>query len=195
MNFNPRTREGCDFLILKQVNSRLNFNPRTREGCDLRPSRRGSRTSAFQSTHPRGVRQIIGKLRITIRIISIHAPARGATSSCPWLDECVYISIHAPARGATGLRQKPLSLESSFQSTHPRGVRRRRDGAGDAWRKISIHAPARGATGHVGRFQIVRAISIHAPARGATALCFYHPNLCSHFNPRTREGCDRGFPC
>ena len=33
-NFNPRTREGCDYRGLTERVYRPNFNPRTREGCD-----------------------------------------------------------------------------------------------------------------------------------------------------------------
>mgnify|MGYP007017320313 CR=1 FL=1 len=76
----------------------------------------------FQSTHPRGVRLPVGDQKTGL-VISIHAPARGATgrlffSGCP-----LFISIHAPARGAT--------RHATGLST-PHG--------------ISIHAPARGAT-------------------------------------------------
>ena len=69
--------------------------------------------------------------------ISIHAPARGATSSLFCCCGGYSISIHAPARGAT-------------RNTLSRSKRIR----------ISIHAPARGATGKktwiragLGRFQ------------------------------------------
>ena len=56
--------------------------------------------------------------------ISIHAPARGATARIPNCRQPKRISIHAPARGATsGI--SPFSTASKFQSTHPRGVRRR----------------------------------------------------------------------
>ena len=56
--------------------------------------------------------------------ISIHAPARGATSRFNSFGEFVEISIHAPARGAT-VTESLLDAEVSY---------------------ISIHAPARGAT-------------------------------------------------
>ena len=123
-------------------------------------------------------------------IISIHAPAKGATRCnfvfciiifyfnprsregsdlCPLpVNRLFYcISIHAPAKGAT-------SLSSSFSSSL----------------SISIHAPAKGATPWVvsqfaisGVFQstlprrerldrqirsLIEYISIHAPAKGAT---------------------------
>ena len=33
-DFNPHTREGCDFLSSSALIAILNFNPHTREGCD-----------------------------------------------------------------------------------------------------------------------------------------------------------------
>ena len=78
-----------------------------------------------------------------------------------------------------------------FQSTHPRGARRRR-GQSKPWTDgfnpraragrdvhdlmlqqsyaVSIHAPARGATPIQDGIFPSRAVSIHAPARGATAV-------------------------
>ena len=42
LNFNPRTREGCDGRrghVAPLLFS--NFNPRTREGCDIQPAKQG----------------------------------------------------------------------------------------------------------------------------------------------------------
>ena len=58
-----------------------NFNPRTREGCDPIMWRTSSGSSSFQSTHPRGVRRQGVDMARECCVISIHAPARGATSS------------------------------------------------------------------------------------------------------------------
>ena len=79
-DFNPRTREGCDLSITstKSVFS-ADFNPRTREGCDRCRLNRRRLHRGFQSTHPRGVRPVKDLLPIVVKI-SIHAPARGATS-------------------------------------------------------------------------------------------------------------------
>ena len=57
---------------------------------------------------------------------------------------------------------------------------------------ISIHAPARGATVYKWEKQNVVTISIHAPARGATIWAKTMELPATHFNPRTREGCDPG---
>ena len=147
-----------------------------------------------------------------IFVISIHAPARGATDLTSLSTSYEIISIHAPARGAT---LSPSSLSPSipnfnprtregcdmtcfpsivcgspFQSTHPRGVRRRKwdDMVGPVLfqsthprgvRHIDIVARPDNS-----RFQSTHPrgvrrsrrslcdgtekISIHAPARGAT---------------------------
>ena len=104
------------------ITGKTDFNPRSREGSD----------AAL-------------KLIRDNEIISIHAPARGATSTAGSDQDAIWISIHAPARGATCqmfLRQplfhhfNPRSREGSdnynmaaqtnilqFQSTLPRGER------------------------------------------------------------------------
>jgi len=106
-------------------------------------------------------------------MVSIHAPARGATHAascrCPW----VHVSIHAPARGATrkspprcpaGLRFNPRTREGC-DITVPCGTLdkstcfnpRTREGCdpatlspGHCCPYVSIHAPARGATWLIG---------------------------------------------
>ena len=55
----------------------------------------------FQSTHPRGVRPLITPVDEYVGRVSIHAPARGATSQGAEADLPGFVSIHAPARGAT----------------------------------------------------------------------------------------------
>ena len=82
-----------------------------------------------------------------VSTVSIHAPARGATRKREFSGVHETVSIHAPARGATyvAIRQQkkprrfnPRTREGCdigilmsfwkrplFQSTHPRGVRRR----------------------------------------------------------------------
>ena len=57
--------------------------------------------------------------------ISIHAPAKGATW-CPYLKvEVEDISIHAPAKGATRYASEKMR-KRRFQSTLPRRERRNR---------------------------------------------------------------------
>ena len=142
------------------------FNPRSREGSD------------------EDVTTKVDSLEI-----SIHAPARGATSTYQHTHYSTRISIHAPARGATDF--------SDFFKFFLR---------------ISIHAPARGATVDPFFGSLDHVISIHAPARGATfgtlrsipAASLFQSTLPRgerrntqprsaerrNFNPRSREGSD-----
>ena len=123
------------------------------------------------------------------RCVSIHAPARGATSA---------VSISKVIRGfqSTPLHEgRPTSGagHNGKQSFNPRPctrgdyIERRFDfsggvsihaparGATKALEQrigppmVSIHAPARGATRRHAHAGVYRPVSIHAPARGATA--------------------------
>ena len=80
------------------------------------------------------------------RLVSIHAPAWGATGQLRDVGIRKRVSIHAPAWGATFV----LSL-------YP-----------ENFRMVSIHAPAWGATRRRRTFAESRSVSIHAPAWGAT---------------------------
>ena len=127
-----------------------------------------ARASPFQSTHPRGVRllcQVVGFDRV---LVSIHAPAWGAT----WRRSARYRLLQSfNPRTRVGCDFLPLRSSRHtwmFQSTHPRGVRLRvvfhcEDSFG-----VSIHAPAWGATRERGGETGDECVSIHAPAWGAT---------------------------
>ena len=73
------------------------FNPRTHEGCD-----------DFQGYADRAT-----------KLISIHAPMKGATGSVVegWRND--KISIHAPMKGATIYNLFLFYWRTLFQSTHP----------------------------------------------------------------------------
>src|SRR5690606_29960809 len=81
-------------------------------------------------------------------------------------------------------------LPARFQSTRPRGARRRTGVLGGPSRAVSIHAPAWGATRRVQRFIGGDPVSIHAPAWGATAGCIIRRIWTCRFNPRARVGRD-----
>ena len=143
--FNPRSREGSDQPKMDTYWIMQYFNPRSREGSDTYTKAAWDDSMKFQSTLPRGERRVHFLYRINSSFISIHAPARGATSvSNIDTDFSVYfnprsregsdtrllyirvhflISIHAPARGATGNFYSEPSY-AKFQSTLPRGERR-----------------------------------------------------------------------
>ena len=124
-DFNPRSREGSDTVCSPFVISSQYFNPRSREGSDLPSWCIWSMAS----------------------IISIHAPARGATYSPHEIKERLQINFNPRSReGSDTIRShfpsfcchfNPRSREGSdrrspclfrtrsrFQSTLPRGERR-----------------------------------------------------------------------
>ena len=145
----------------------------------------------FQSTHPRGVRPDLAGVLFPKAVVSIHAPAWGATpaqnssasystgfnprtrvgcdhSTINALSHVFKVSIHAPAWGATPKHRA----------------------SGTVKLRVSIHAPAWGATASWLTGSANWAVSIHAPAWGAT-WCGVPANSCGTcFNPRTRVGCD-----
>ena len=100
-----------------------NFNPRSHERSDSSGISPCVYRSTFQSTLPREERQRLDRLVFSVRLISIHAPTRGATDVSERVIKLLIISIHAPTRGAT----VPGCLCPCYTG-------------------ISIHAPTRGAT-------------------------------------------------
>ena len=119
----------------------------------------------FQSTLPRRERRSL-RCSSFPAAISIHAPAKGATSR--------------PALSSIGTNFNPRSREGSDICAPLRAASKR----------ISIHAPAKGATRHtqasVGRdtFQSTLPRRERPAAALATHTC--RPD----FNPRSREGSD-----
>ena len=167
---------------------RLDFNPRPREGSD------SSDACSFKSA-----------------VISIHAPARGATDSLRAAVITAYISIHAPARGATPARRSCAPFLGDF-NPRPR--------EGSDFQSVKSNCdfhyfnprPREGSDAQQAALEYDDRISIHAPARGATAFMRW---VCSelrqfqstpprgerrcrpcsgprprYFNPRPREGSD-----
>ena len=136
-------------------------------GCDAGVYERARDAWAFQSTHPRGVRQTEVREARTWRDISIHAPAWGATNHTRSPPQLSCISIHAPAWGATSWSLTRCAPHINFNP-------RTRVGC-DVYDyiqhigfTISIHAPAWGATAPEDPPYRREHISIHAPAWGAT---------------------------
>ena len=140
----------------------------------------------FQSTLPRGERPSMSALKYRLEV-SIHAPARGATTdsdqfygldmfnprsragSDPKAQACwpqARVSIHAPARGATRCKRSAV-ISSMFQSTLPRGERRQVDGHAVCVYQFQSTLP-RGERPQLMDEAADEEVSIHAPARGAT---------------------------
>ena len=101
-NFNPRPREGGDGLKLRSSSVLKYFNPRPREGGDGQ----------------------CGVLVGLYRIISIHAPARGATVERIRDDNTALHFNPRPREGGDCMPPTSTAAGERFQSTPPRGGRR-----------------------------------------------------------------------
>ena len=175
---------------------RSSFNPRPRAGGDGRI--RGAMRHVlcrFQSTPPRGGRRArlpaidvrcdpcfnprpraggdagASRCRSQLQLVSIHAPARGATEQSTRCEQSLIMFQSTPPRGGRPTADRILRcVDMQFQSTPPRGGR-----------------PTLGPDCAEHR----RVVSIHAPARGATAIRLRSRSVTSGFNPRPRAGGDR----
>ena len=102
-----------------------------------------------------------------VGIVSIHAPAWGATVFPQFMG---YGALQFQSTHPRGVRLTVRELVVKlvlFQSTHPRGVRRFRRWRWGHGHHVSIHAPAWGATQRAAVCHLSN-VSIHAPAWGAT---------------------------
>ncbi len=141
------------------------FNPRARVGRD-KPLSVKSLDESFQSTRPRGARLFQEVLRFYLRV-SIHAPAWGATGYVFVMP--TVLCFNPRARVGRDQINTGIDTRKTFQSTRPRGARRR---------GRPLHQKDK--------------VSIHAPAWGATTRRF--PSMQANgFNPRARVGRDGFF--
>ena len=167
-NFNPRSREGSDVILIFLINIIK---------ISIHAPAKGATAPYDSETY--------------YNQISIHAPAKGATKTLDNIAGVDAISIHAPAKGATfGTMPQRLNIsnfnprsregsdrlfrekwdwKSRFQSTLPRRERLKCV----QWKCDFYNFNPRSREGSDGRKQQFRwmdRISIHAPAKGAT-LC------------------------
>ena len=123
--FNSRAREGRDQRRGRhRLPAQLCFNSRAREGRDRRRKRVETLLEGFNSRAREGrdgpdLIDLVGA-----DLVSIHAPARGATVTEGQFGNVIRVSIHAPARGATSVRSAHADEAITFQFTRPRGARR-----------------------------------------------------------------------
>ena len=123
----------------------------------------------FQSTHPRGVRPDERYHQSEHRRISIHAPARGATSKGAEHFHDHFDFNPRTREGCDHIGRRAVYRYLIFQSTHPRGVRLKR-----------CHTVVRAALYFNPRTREGCDSRAFTTARGYIV----------NFNPRTREGCD-----
>ena len=116
---------GCDTRWSHPHTPLSSFNPRTRTGCDSCPT---IVTSDF--------------------IVSIHAPARGATDTRL---RCCFVTLFQSTHphGVRLYWQYCFPFHTKFQSTHPHGVRRHLKHSGWLFRLFQSTHP-HGVRPHVG---------------------------------------------
>ena len=126
---------------------------------------------------------------VFVVVVSIHAPAWGATGAVKMAGLADSVSIHAPAWGATGWRHARLSAVV-FQSTRPRGARHGSAGI-EAGRPAGFNPRARvGRDKGLGR-NAQGPISFNPRARvGRDPAGLQERASRPGFNPRARVGRD-----
>ena len=105
------------------------------------------------------------------------------------------VSIHAPAQGATASFQDYHDSPLGFNPRARAGRDPQTGATGAAGSDVSIHAPAQGATIAGCSYRGAIGVSIHAPAQGATQPAKKPSRGIVCFNPRARAGRDRVCPC
>ena len=186
--FNPRARVGRDITISSFLDITNRFNPRARVGRDLLLLFCFEDHITFQSTRPRGARRKAA-IEAAESVVSIHAPAWGATCQAGISSNAAQVSIHAPAWGATiticpDCGEFFVSIHAPAWGATASCLSKNRS------KNVSIHAPAWGATRFGSFFAACQDVSIHAPAWGAP--CGHGSRREGHpgFNPRARVGRD-----
>ena len=171
-DFKPRSRGGSDPAIQVKMHIRTVFQSTLPRRERLYSSSSSTISSAFQSTLPRRERLKARHSVISDKLISIHAPAEGATMSV-CLNGHFYGYFNPRSRGGS---DKMIIVNIPYDFYFNPRSRGGSDGQGTKHcllqQHISIHAPAEGATCHdYNKGPLRFSISIHAPAEGATS-CF-----------------------
>ena len=115
--------KGATTLSFASIFILSNFNPRSREGSDLSMGIMSSSRLQFQSTLPRRERPVSFEVVAWKPLISIHAPAKGATATYVYF---VSWNTDFNPRSREGSDKKSsisLKLIQLFQSTLPRRER------------------------------------------------------------------------
>ena len=123
-SFNSRAREGRDGRAWERSSSRRSFNSRAREGRDPAQRRLLLCLCGFNSRAREG-RDLRGADRVRDRhAVSIHAPARGATSKTQIAPQPLEVFQFTRPRGARRRPRRSSPCAARFQFTRPRGARR-----------------------------------------------------------------------
>ncbi len=167
-DFNPRSHEGSDQYAASKESLYSDFNPRSHEGSDASWGPPIIDFRRFQSTLPRGERQLVYNPVTKKYEISIHAPTRGATASAiSYLVWQLYFNPRSH-EGSDGRKFISVVPDELFQSTLPRGERHSEAGNNRGIRNDFNPRSHEGSDAVQCSNSADSEISIHAPTRGAT---------------------------
>ena len=148
-------------------------------------------TLMFRSALPRGERLQKDREGLVSGVVSIRAPARGATRPLRQAGRLrVGVSIRAPARGATCRQSQAARWRSRFDPRSRAGsdlALKRRPGL--AWTRCRFDPRSRAGSDDREQRRL-GGVSIRAPARGATTWPSPAPCATGRFDPRSRAGSD-----
>ena len=113
---------GATYNITNHTRKRLYFNPRAREGRDGGIMDIVTYAALFQSTRPRGARPAAQHRELSTVYFNPRAREGRDIDEIATQHQSI-ISIHAPARGATRKQFGVFASGNIFQSTRPRGAR------------------------------------------------------------------------
>ena len=166
--FNSRAREGRDFVGLfeDRVYCFQFTRPRRARPAFLRDEAPAVR---FNSRAREG-RDLLSDVASSIsRLVSIHAPAKGATQSTQGKDPRKEFQFTRPRRARPSARPSEPPL-GGFQFTRPRRARRKRGNNAVARKLFQFTRPRRARRLRERFVLVLRVVSIHAPAKGATKV-------------------------
>ena len=165
-NFNPRSHEGSDYDAAGIIQGYENFNPRSHEGSDISFAFCNTDLELFQSTLPRGERQLL----MNIKLQDCYFNPRSHEGSDQYRRNNSGILGDFNPRSHEGSDIHLYKEVQTMEHFNPRS----HEGSDD------INQERR--TG--------KDISIHAPTRGATHRRENRTHAGKYFNPRSHEGSD-----
>ncbi len=143
----------------------------------------------FQSTLPRRERPRHVYVRLCGHVISIHAPAKGATSSMSVSSPDRRISIHAPAKGATDIQPAQFLYTLYFNPRSREGSDNKDGIVILEVRKFQSTLPRRERHCNSYTLHILPGFQSTLPRRERHELGRIRAHR-NNFNPRSREGSD-----
>ncbi len=147
---------------------KMTFQSTPPHGGRLQPNLLAQPLHLFQSTPPHGGRRFYGEWLVPHTLFQSTPPHGGRLRVVQGQEEKGVVSIHAPAWGATTVRLPRAAVDRMFQSTPPHGGRHK----GNRWSMLFNtfqSTPPHGGRPPMddGLFGSL-VVSIHAPAWGAT---------------------------